>query len=177
MSASQASKSLAAFQSFVQTNIPSELGGTMTFARGSVAGSVTCIFTGALYGSASSLNRIIHPLLAKLPKPMSSHVRSGTYIQSVEFSTQGGSLNTSSLPDVKDTFYAKSLMVPEASLMSHRALDSFTSYMANEGFNSKIVRPGVFSPAFLTSTPTQPLCLFPRTGSVKSTCTEGRILK
>ena len=50
-----------------------------------------------------------------------------------------GRLNTSGIADTHDTFYAKSLMTPEASPMTIKALNAFMSYLGDAGFAAETV--------------------------------------
>jgi hypothetical protein len=132
-------KGIGAFQSFVQTNISPQLGGEINLFRGSKAGTVVFSLTGGWYGPAKDLNATIAPLLKQMPSGPKITQSPGSYINSVA-NLAGGSLDTRSTPDGHDTFYAKSLMTPEASPMSSAALTAFAHYLANEGFASKTVR-------------------------------------
>ena len=66
---------------------------------------------------------------------------SGTYIESVQ--NLGGlnrlNSNTSGIADIHDTFYAKSLMTPEASPMTITALNAFMTYLGETGFTADTV--------------------------------------
>ena len=54
----------------------------------------------------------------------------------------GGSnqLNTTGVPDARDTFYAKSLMTPEVSPMTITAFTAFMNYVGSVGFTMDMVR-------------------------------------
>lgn len=136
LNAADAAKAVGAFQHFVQTNIPQEFAAEIVIGKGSVQGNLSWGLTGGWYGPADQFQSVIAPFLAKVPKPASTSLTPGTYINSVQFLGGLGRLNTSSSPDGHDTFYAKSLMTPEASPMSNAARTAFMSYLANDGFNA-----------------------------------------
>ncbi|KAJ7148091.1 glucooligosaccharide oxidase [Mycena crocata] len=127
---------LSTFQTFAATNLPSEFGAELVFGTGSSNKQVSVDWTGAWYGNTSALPALTAPFLKALPKPSSKTITPGTYINSVSILAQGQKLNTSSGPDVSDTFYAKSLMTPEDAPMSDAAIKVFVTYMANQGFSS-----------------------------------------
>ncbi|KAJ7115543.1 glucooligosaccharide oxidase [Mycena crocata] len=130
-----AAAALGAFQDFVQTpSLPVEFGAEIVLTRGGIAGNVSFGLTGAWHGDPSLLNGTVAPFLAVMPPINTVKFTPGNWIESVE--VFGGTLNTSTAPDYTDTFYAKSLMTPEASPMSLEARTSFMSSLAYEGFAS-----------------------------------------
>jgi hypothetical protein len=139
LSVAEASKGIDAFQSFVQTNIPQEFGAEINLGKGSAAGRVSFTIVGGWYAPPSKLNATIAPLLAQLPNNPKVTLDVGTYINSVQVLAGSQSLNTTTAPDVHDTFYAKSLMTPASSPMSTAAITAFMNYLANEGFASTTV--------------------------------------
>jgi len=136
LNVTDASNGLTAFQSFVQTNIPPEFGAEINLGKGSSSGKVSFTIVGGWYGAASKLNATIAPLLAKLPANPKTSLNVGSYINSVQALAGSQSLDTSTAPDVHDTFYAKSLMTPASSPMSAAAIKAFVNYLAHEGFDS-----------------------------------------
>ena len=139
LSVADAAKGIAAFQSFVQTNIPQEFGAEINLGRGSASGRVSFTITGGWYAPPGGLNATIAPLLAELPNKPKVTLNVGTYINSVQVLAGSQSLNTSTAPDAHDTFYAKSLMTPASSPMSSAAITAFMNYLAHEGFASTTV--------------------------------------
>lgn len=139
LSATDASNGIDAFHSFIQTNIPPEFGAEINFGKGSVSGKVSFTLAGGWYGAANKFNAVISPLLAKLPKNPRKSLNVGTYINSVKVLAGSQSLNTSTAPDVHDTFYVKSIMTPASSPMSSASIRAFTNYLAQEGFSSTTV--------------------------------------
>lgn len=134
------SKGLAAWQTFVQTDIPAEFGGEINLRQGSTSGTVSFAILGGWYGAANKLNATIAPLLAAMPRrPENTKLTPGTYIDSVTY-LAGGSLDTHTAPDIHDNFYAKSLMTPMSTPMSQAALTAFASYIINQGPVSNTVR-------------------------------------
>ncbi|KAJ7456419.1 hypothetical protein B0H11DRAFT_2176103 [Mycena galericulata] len=135
---SVASTAIAAFQTFVATNIPQQFGAELVFTAGSSSGEVTLGLTGGYYTNITTaeLNALLEPYLQHLPAPTSTTFTPGTYINSVAFLAAPMALNTSLAPDSPNTFYTKSLMTPESAPMSSTAITAFVTYMATQGFSS-----------------------------------------
>ncbi|GLB42541.1 putative oxygen-dependent FAD-linked oxidoreductase family protein [Lyophyllum shimeji] len=131
-----AANGIAAFQSFVQTNIPPHFGGEINLVRGPTAGTVTFTLLGGWYAPVDGLNATLAPFMRQMPRAPRTTVQTGTYLDSAVV-LAGGSLDTKSKPDGHDTFYAKSLMTPEGSPISHGAIVAFVTYLAKQGFASK----------------------------------------
>ena len=140
LSASGAASATQQFQNFVQTDIPQEFGAELVLGRGSCSGRVYFALTGGWYGPAEQFAAVIAPLLNTLPTPSGQKITPGTYIESVQNLGGLGRLNTKGVPDTHDTFYAKSLMTPEASPMTITALNAFMSYIGDKGFRADTVR-------------------------------------
>lgn len=141
MDASAAAKAISTFQEFAKTNIPKEYSAELELEKGKAPGQVHFIFTGGWFGPTDELNGIIRPYLDQLPKPDSGGFTTGSYIDSLRLLGGLGRLSTKTTPDSRNTFYAKSLMTPEASPISDKALVAFTDYLANAGFDSNLVSP------------------------------------
>ncbi|KAJ6599751.1 glucooligosaccharide oxidase [Mycena vulgaris] len=130
-----ASAAISSLQTFATTNLPAAFGAELVFSNGPANGKVAFGLTGAYYGDSKDLNAILAPYLKGLPKPTGNTTTPGSYINSVAV-LAGQPLNTSSAPDVSDTFYTKSLMTPENAPMSAAAIKAFATYMATQGFSS-----------------------------------------
>lgn len=163
----EAANAVSAFQIFATTNLPSQFGAEFVIGRGNAAGELNFGLTGGWYGPEQNLSSVIAPFLAQVGEPDSTTLVPGTYINSVSY-LGGGSLSTSS-PDTRDTFYAKSLMTPAASPISDAALLAFMNYMANEGSQADVVS---FAFDFPPSLPHD----LKRAGLSKWTFTEEQIL-
>lgn len=133
-----ASNAIEAFQSFVQTNIPPYIGGEINMFKGPVSGTVSLSLVGGWYAPVDNLNATLDPFLRQMPTAVRVSQATGSYLDSA-INLAGGSLDTKSNPDGNDTFYAKSLMTPENSPMSKKAISAFMNYLATEGFNDKVV--------------------------------------
>jgi len=140
LSAADAASAAEQFQKYVVTNIPQEFGGGLSIGKGSSQGRVAFGVTGAWYGPADQFGNVIAPLLSTLPPPSRTTLTPGTYINSVQVLGGIDRLSTTGIPDTHDTFYAKSLMTPEASPMSSAALNAFMSYAGDAGFTANTVR-------------------------------------
>ena len=139
LSAADAANATQQFQNFVQTNVPLEFGGELVFGRGSSSGRVSFALNGGWYAPDDQFAAVIAPFLNTLPTPSGQTVTPGTYIESVQNLSGLGRLNTIGIPDTNDTFYAKSLMTPEASPMTITTLNAFTSYLGDAGFTADTV--------------------------------------
>ena len=140
LSVKDAADAVAAFQSFVETGVPSEFGAYLNLGKGSASGRVALDLNGGWYGHANDLNATIAPFLSKISTSPNTTLNVGSYINSVTVFGQGTgvpSLNTS-VPDKGNLFYAKSLMTPENSPMSTSAITAFMNYLAYKGFYSTI---------------------------------------
>lgn len=139
LNAADASALIGSFQTYVQSNIPPQFGAEIVLGKGPAKGKVSVGLTGGYYGPSNQVNSTLAPFLNTVAKPSSTKFTIGTYINSVNYLGGLNTLNTNSAPDRTDTFYAKSLMTPEASPMSTAALNAFTKYLANQGFTSDTV--------------------------------------
>ena len=136
LSISDAANAFAAFQSFVQTDIPRELGAEIDLNRGTAPSRISFLLTGGWYGPPADLNATLAPLLQKLPGNPVVTLKPGTYIDSVQVLAGSQSIDTTKGPDTHNTFYAKSLMTPASSPMSITAITALMSYIGNEGYSS-----------------------------------------
>ncbi|KAF7326967.1 Glucooligosaccharide oxidase [Mycena venus] len=131
-----AATALDTFQKFViEPDLPQEFGAEIVLTRGAIAGNVSFGLTGAWHGDPSLLNGTVAPFLAAMPPLNAVTLTPNDWIGSVEF-LAGSTLNTSTAPDYTDTFYAKSLMTPQASPMNKAARTAFMNGLAHEGFTS-----------------------------------------
>ncbi|KAF9559241.1 glucooligosaccharide oxidase [Agrocybe pediades] len=139
MTASAASAAAKAFQSFILSEsppLPAELGGAAILRPSSTNGSVSFGFSGGWYAPLEGLDAVLQPFLSVMPTPRTSSRTTGTYIASVQNWGGIGRLNTTGIPDTHDTFYAKSLTVPQHAPMSNASWDALMNYLGNEGFNA-----------------------------------------
>ena len=134
----QSVKALAAYQTFCQTNVSTALGIRHELRRGTKYGYMNHSITGTWFGNKNDFYAIINPLLKQLPSNHTSYVSNGTYMDSLVYFSDKGSLDTS-IPDHPDTFYAKSLVVPEDTPMSVNALTDLSKTLTTEGFTSNTV--------------------------------------
>ncbi|KAL0947269.1 hypothetical protein HGRIS_013391 [Hohenbuehelia grisea] len=133
-----ASSIFSAFQTFAQTSAPPTLGIQAILASAGAPGQLYVSLTGVFYGTKSDFNNAINPLLTKIPKPQGTSVVTYGWLDSL-VQLGGQSLNTSTTPDGTDTFFAKSLMVPQEAPMTSAAIQSFFNYLGNQGTSSDTV--------------------------------------
>jgi hypothetical protein len=136
LSVSDAANAFSSFQSFVQSDIPPELGTEIDLNKGTAPGRVSFLLTGGWYGPAANLNATLAPLLEKLPSNPAVTLKPGSYIDSVQVLAGSQSIDTTQGPDTHNTFYAKSLMTPASSPMSTAAITALMNYIGNEGYSS-----------------------------------------
>ncbi|KAF8915448.1 glucooligosaccharide oxidase [Mucidula mucida] len=115
MDIANATHTLSEFQRFVDSGIPAELG---------------------YFGSLETFSDTVKPFLSLLMEPANTSFFSGNYIEGLS-SLSLASLNTSA-PDNTDTFYAKSLMTPDAEPMTWEAMEAFVTYLATDGFATNL---------------------------------------
>lgn len=134
-----ATSALSDWQDFTDSGIPKELGGEVVLTRGATSGNVGFQFFGAYYGPVESFNATIAPYLTKLGPHNSETVTSGNWLVGLEALVYGN-LNTSTAAQYTDTFYAKSVLTPEAAPMTRTAMNAFINYLATDGFTFEGVR-------------------------------------
>ncbi|KAF8196452.1 glucooligosaccharide oxidase [Pholiota molesta] len=138
LTAQGAAAALALYQSFVLTApLPPTFGAEIVITPGAVQGNVSIGLAGGWYAPFAELNATLGPFLSAMPAPHSESFDTGDYLHSA-INLAGGSLDTKDQPDNTDTFYAKSLMTPEAQPMSEEALQAFMDVVANEGFTTEV---------------------------------------
>ncbi|EEB93197.1 hypothetical protein MPER_08182, partial [Moniliophthora perniciosa FA553] len=131
-----ATDGLYKFQSFVDNDIPPELGGELVLTRGPSAGQLNVEFSGGYWGPLNTFNQTVAPYLQVLPEPSDRSIESGNWLEGLE-ALLFGALNTSTAPDRLNTFYAKSVLTPKDEPLTEEAMRSFITYLANEGFTSE----------------------------------------
>ncbi len=136
MDIANATHTLSEFQRFVDSGIPAELGTELYFLKGSVNGTVTLQYLAGYFGSLETFSDTVKPFLSLLMEPANTSFFSGNYIEGLS-SLSFPSLNTSA-PDNTDTFYAKSLMTPDAEPMTWEAMEAFVTYLATDGFATNL---------------------------------------
>ena len=141
INSSAVAKAISSFQKFAQTNIPKEYTAELSLFKGAAAGQLRFTVSGGWYGPIDKLNATIAPYLATVPNPDSIVFKTGSFIESLRYLGGLGHLSTQNTPDSRNTFYAKSLMTPEASPISDVALAAFTGYLANAGYSTNLVSP------------------------------------
>ncbi|KAJ7216861.1 glucooligosaccharide oxidase [Mycena haematopus] len=115
-----------------QPDLPNELGIRHELRRGLNPGTVNHSLTGTWNGPADQFNAILDRFLKHYPEPVDSHVHNGTYLESLIYHSDKGTLNTTN-PDDHDTFYAKSLATPQDHLLTEEAITKFVHVVANQG--------------------------------------------
>ncbi|ESK87595.1 glucooligosaccharide oxidase [Moniliophthora roreri MCA 2997] len=131
-----ATNALYKFQSFVESDIPRELGGELVLTQGPSAGQLNVQFFGGYWGPLNTFNQTVAPYLQVLPEPSDRSIDSGNWLEGLE-ALLYGALNTSTAPDPLDTFYAKSVLTPKDEPLTEEATRTFIAYLANEGFASE----------------------------------------
>ncbi|THU86324.1 glucooligosaccharide oxidase [Dendrothele bispora CBS 962.96] len=143
----QASLALLDFQSYALSKPngpPTHLGGEILLKRGMTRGSVYFELTGAWYGPASdndgndAINSTLSAFLSRLPEPVQqSRSGNGSYIDSACVLGGHADLSTSGALESHNTFYAKSIMIPEDQPLLEQASVEFMRRLGSEGFDSE----------------------------------------
>ncbi|KAF8629013.1 hypothetical protein AX17_005869 [Amanita inopinata Kibby_2008] len=136
---SSATAAISDFQQFVENtqDLPPALGGEFRIVRGPSLGTVVVYLFGGWWGPSDELDSVLAPYMSLRPPVELALVSNGTYIDSLSARWGNMTLNTTTGPDNTDTFYVKSLMTPEDSPISDKALQVFFDFLANDGFNSE----------------------------------------
>ncbi|EJU00092.1 hypothetical protein DACRYDRAFT_117678 [Dacryopinax primogenitus] len=120
-----AAQALLALQTYGE-NADSKIGMEM------VIGSDGWSYTGAYIGSSTDLDTALGPLLNTLPEPSTQSVQELGWLDYLIAVGGSGTLSTSA-PDVTDTFYAKSAIVPSTGLLSNADAEAFIDYLNTQG--------------------------------------------
>ncbi|KAF7300268.1 Glucooligosaccharide oxidase [Mycena kentingensis (nom. inval.)] len=131
LTAAQAADALGKFQQFSESpSLPVEFGPEIVLTRGHVEGNVTFALAGAWHADPNLLNATVQPFLDAMPPVNGVDFFHGNWIESAQ--NLGGDLDVSA-PDGTDTFYAKSLITPEAAPMDENARKAFMNIVSTEG--------------------------------------------
>ncbi|EAU90814.2 hypothetical protein CC1G_09291 [Coprinopsis cinerea okayama7 len=139
---SQATTALLHYQRWSRRpDIPKAIGLQAVLTRGSESGKVGFGFSGGWYAPVSSdgldLNRTLKPLVDGIGvEPTRVNFDSGDYVHSAE-NLAGGSLDTTQ-PGGRDTFYAKSLVIPEDEGLREGTVREFVTVFATQGFETPL---------------------------------------
>ncbi|KXN85100.1 Reticuline oxidase, partial [Leucoagaricus sp. SymC.cos] len=130
-----ATQALDDFQTFIQSDIPAELGPMLYSFPGAPKGFVLFRLTGGWYGDVEKLNSTLEPFLDQMPTPMNVIHQNGTFLESLQWLGGGfnQTLNTTLAPDTNDTFYAKSIMTLTNQAAPTSTWEGLMLYLANEG--------------------------------------------
>ncbi|KAL0949120.1 hypothetical protein HGRIS_009205 [Hohenbuehelia grisea] len=135
VSPTTASSIFSAYQDFAKASAPPTLGLQASIGTPKSGNKVSIALTGVFYGSKADFNTAINPLLAKVPQPQSTNIKTYGWLDSLQV-LGGQGLNTTIIPDGSDTFFAKSLMVPQETPMTQASIKSFFDYIGNQGASS-----------------------------------------
>ncbi|TRM58219.1 hypothetical protein BD626DRAFT_573853 [Schizophyllum amplum] len=131
--ASEASRALAAFQDFVQIDIPATLGGELVINKSPTSGNLAvqcfCIY----FDDVATSNQTVAPFMDLFREPDSASVTEGDWITvCAEWATDALDTTTLDLP-LYNTSYVKSILVPEEEVLSTSAMNAFIEYLATAG--------------------------------------------
>lgn len=129
LNVTMAVETFLAYQNFGANNAPPTLGMNVELGKGDFE------MSGVFYGPTSDFTAVIQPLLDAVPQqPKNMSVKTYDWLGILnQLAGSDGSLNTSTMPDVSDTFYAKSLMVEEDAPLTKAAIQSFFNYLYGPG--------------------------------------------
>ena len=86
---------------------------------------------GGWYGPRNQLDQVLQPFLSKMTAPRWNSFDVGTYLNSAT-NLAGGSLATNEPWTQRDTFYAKSLVIPKTGIRES-AGKAWMDYLGSEG--------------------------------------------
>ena len=141
----------------------------MAISRGLSLGSLSLELKGSWYGPSDQFNSSIKGLLKALPANPNATVQPVNYIQSLE-NFLGEDWHNNSAPGF-DSFYIKSLLIPQSAPMTQDAVQAALVYLATIGSSSDTVR----SLFFLLGSKFHHGLLRCRCGPGRSECTEVQI--
>ena len=110
----------------------------MAISRGLSLGSLSLELKGSWYGPSDQFNSSIKGLLKALPTNSNASVQSVNYIQSLE-NYLGEDWHNNSASGF-DSFYIKSLLIPQSAPMTQEAVQAALVYLATFGSSSDTVR-------------------------------------
>ena len=144
LNAQKSVQALVAFQyRSLHFNVPKELGIEHQMKVGPQQGTLNVTVTGSWYGAPADFENVINPLLEYYPSDRIQIVKVGTYLDSLILQSDEKTLNTSK-PNDPDSFYAKSLVVPEDYPLSFHAISNLTDVLVKNGSSDLIVSFVIF---------------------------------
>ncbi|KAL1759677.1 hypothetical protein FB107DRAFT_246088 [Schizophyllum commune] len=135
--AAEASSALASFQDFVTGDIPSALGGEIVLMRGSAHGNVSFQFFGVHWDDPETFEDTVSPFVSQFRTPDNTTMTQGDWMTVLKAWVYGD-MDTATGVHPHDNFYAKSVMVPEASGLSQASMDAFIEYLATDGYDTEL---------------------------------------
>ena len=139
LNAQNSAQVLFAFQSWsLSSDVPKELGIEHQIGFGPQRETLNIIVTGSWYGAPADFENVINPLLGRYPENPSQDVRVVSYLENLIIQSDKGTLDTSK-PDKPDSFYAKSLVVPEDHPMSFDAISILMDLLVKDGSSDRLV--------------------------------------
>ena len=132
----------------LHSNVPKELGIEHQLRAGTQQGTLLITVTGSWFGPPAEFEKVINPLLAFYPSNRSQDVSVVSYLESLIIQSGKGTLDTSQ-PDSPDSFYAKSLVVPENHPMSPLAVSNLINVLVKGGSSNLTVGFVIFILGFL----------------------------
>lgn len=139
----QAVRALSSFQDFAHNTVtlPSYFGGEFVVNAGLSPGLLSITFFSGFWGPPNQYNSTLAPWKNSMPfPPNTTSYSQGNYIESLSARFGGAPLDTSLGPDNTDTFYVKSLIVPQVTIsdegaqvgISDKAWRALFQYLINE---------------------------------------------
>ncbi|KAF4581699.1 hypothetical protein EYR40_002715 [Pleurotus pulmonarius] len=141
---SMATKIFLEFQNFSASSAPPELGLQVSVRPYWQRGVVNMNITGVYYGRISQFHEVFRPLLSSISSmginPYYEDITTYAWVPSLIQLSEVGTLDTSSpiLKNSHDTFFAKSLMVYDDSLLNEKAIQSFFDYVGLLGDHPQV---------------------------------------
>ncbi|KAL8290576.1 hypothetical protein RQP46_002834 [Phenoliferia psychrophenolica] len=126
VSADTAASLFSSWQGWVAESAPADLGVSFTIGAG-----ISCEISGVYYGSSDAFHDVFDSFIDSTPTGYSQSVKELSWIDSLAALAGSQKLNTTGVSDSRDDFSAKSLMTPEATLISDEALGAFFGYLSS----------------------------------------------
>ncbi|EGG05209.1 uncharacterized protein MELLADRAFT_25025, partial [Melampsora larici-populina 98AG31] len=140
-SAEELSHAIISYQQFcIEAELSDEIGMEVNIGMGDTKGQVQFQLLGTLIGASSDLDPLVSPLLSKLPNNPEKTINQTDWLTSLELlaAPQPLTPTAASLQSNTDTFYAKSLVTPQAQPATNESIKALSNYFFNQGMSTSL---------------------------------------
>ncbi|KAH9816209.1 hypothetical protein DFH28DRAFT_891880 [Melampsora americana] len=140
-SAEELSQAMISYQDFcLDAELNDGIGMEVNIGQGDEKGQVEFQLLGTLIGSSSGLDPLISPLLLKLPNNPQKTINETDWLTNLDLlaAPQPLTPTPASLQENIDTFYAKSLVTPQAQPATNESLKALSNYFLKQGMSTSL---------------------------------------